>query len=343
MGFHLKAIAQELNGLLVGDGDILIHSIASLSNAKAGQITYVTQKNASRLASCSASAVIVPETIQHFELPVIKVKNPRLAFISLIKMFHGEMKANGEILSRMIDPSLKAGNLIQIDEGVVVKQGVSIGSNTIISSNCFIGEHVTIGENCLIHPNVTIQNDTFIGDNVIIHSGSVIGSDGFGYEWDGERHVKIPHIGNVVIYDDVEIGANTTIDRGTIDSTMIGKGTKIDNLVQIGHNVQIGEHCIIAGTSAIAGSSIIGNHVVLAGGCGIVDHVSIGDHSVLMARTGLSKDLPSQSFVSGYRALPHKEQLKEYALLSRLPKTMKEINNRLKIIEEKTLKHLKEG
>lgn len=334
MAYNLKAIAQELNGFLVGDGDVIIHSIASLLNAKDGQIAYITEKNMGQLTSCNASAVIVSENIRDFSLPVIKVKNPRLAFIHLIKMFQGEMRSNGKISSRMVDLSVKVGYRTQIDDGTVVKEGVSIGDHTIIGSNSLIGENVTIGKNCFIHPHVTILKDTFIGDNVIIHSGSVIGSDGFGYEWDGEKHVKIPHIGNVILCNDVEIGANTTIDRGTIDSTVIGKGTKIDNLVQIGHNVQIGEHCIIVATSAIAGSSTIGNHVVLAGGCAIAGHISVGDHSILLARSGVTKDLPTKSVVSGHYARTHKAQLKEYATLARLPLTLKEINKKLDAIEK---------
>ncbi|SMF66688.1 UDP-3-O-[3-hydroxymyristoyl] glucosamine N-acyltransferase [Paenibacillus uliginis N3/975] len=336
MAYNLKSIAQALNGSLVGDGDIVIHSIASFLNAKDGQIAYVSGKNVNKLTTCCASALVIPDNIVcDFLIPVIKVKNPRLAFVHLVGMFQDKIESNGKITSSMIDVSSKLGYCIQIDDGTVIKEGVSIGDHTVIGSNSFIGKNVFIGENCFIHPNVTISKDTVIGNNVIIHSGSVIGSDGFGYEWDGERHVKIPHVGNIVIFDDVEIGANTTIDRGTIDSTIIGKGTKIDNLVQIGHNVQIGEHCLIVATSGIAGSTTIGNHVTLAGGCGITGHVSIGDHSIILARTCVGKDLPPKSVVSGIYARPHKEQLKELAVLSRLPRTIKEINKKLEVLLKK--------
>ncbi|GAB6929188.1 UDP-3-O-(3-hydroxymyristoyl)glucosamine N-acyltransferase [Paenibacillus sp. JCM 10914] len=334
MAYALIQIAEELNGVVVGDDNMLIHRIASLANAKEGEIAYVTEKNINALTTCNASAVIVPDINRDFPIPVIKVQNPRLAFIYLLKMFGYERTSNGTISSSTIDPSLEAGFGTQIDEGVIVKENVSIGAGTVIASHSFIGEHVTIGHHCWIHPNVTILRDTKIGDNVIIHSGAVIGADGFGYEWDGVQHVKIPHIGNVIIGDGVEIGANTTIDRGTIDSTVVGHGTKIDNLVQIGHNVQIGEHCIIAATSAIAGSSIIGNRVVMAGGCGIINHVSVGDQALLMARTGISKDVPARSIISGYWGRPHKEQLKEYAAVARLPKTLKEINRKLDILNK---------
>ncbi|AOZ90826.1 UDP-3-O-(3-hydroxymyristoyl)glucosamine N-acyltransferase [Paenibacillus crassostreae] len=332
MEYNLKEIAQKLNGFLVGDEDVVIHSIASLLNAKIGQIAFITEKNMGQLATCKASALIVPENTREYSIPVIKVKNPRLAFIHLIMTFQDDRKSNGIISSSTIDLSLKSGSCTQVDDGAVVKEGVSIGNNSTIGSNSFIGENVTIGKNCSIYPNVTILKDTLIGDNVIIQSCSVIGSDGFGYEWDGEKHLKFPHIGNVVIGDDVEIGANTTIERGTIDSTIIKKGTKIGNMVVIGHNVQIGEHCIVVSTCAIAGSSKIGNYVVLAGGCTISNHVSIGDHSVVLAKSGVAKDLPEKSFVSGIFARPHKEQLKEYATLARLPKILKEFNKKLEDI-----------
>lgn len=336
MVYTLTTISQALNGVLVGDGNTEILGVASVSSAKAGQIAYVTEKNVSKINVCEASALVVPVTIkQDFSIPVIKVKNPRLAFAYLISMFQdNKVISNGEVSSNMVDPSVVLGDWVQIDHGAVILENVRIGDNTAVGSNTYVGVNVTIGHNCLIHPNVTILRDTVIGNNVIIHSGAVIGADGFGFEWDGEKQVKIPHIGNVIISDDVEIGANTAIDRGTLDSTFIGRGTKIDNLVQIGHNVQIGEHCLIAATSAIAGSSVIGNRVVLAGGCGIVNSISIGDESFLFARTGVTKDLPEKSIVSGYWARPHKEQLKEYAVISKLPKTLKEMHKQLEAMKK---------
>ncbi|WDH99682.1 UDP-3-O-(3-hydroxymyristoyl)glucosamine N-acyltransferase [Paenibacillus urinalis] len=342
MEYKLKAIAQELNGELIGDGEVTIHSIASLSSAESGQITYVTEKNISKLTDCRASAIVVPEKLIDAHLPVIRVKNPRLAFVHVMNLFQQDTRANGLISSSMVDCSLQPGESTQIDEGTVVKENVSIGEGTLISSNCFIGENVTIGDHCFIHPHVTILSDTWIGSNVIIHSGAVIGCDGFGYEWDGQQHVKIPHAGNVVIHDDVEIGANTTIDRGTIDPTIIERGTKIDNLVQIAHNVRIGKQCIIAGTTAIAGSASIGDHVVLAGGSAVVGHLTIGAHSTILGKSNITKDLPAHSIISGYYARPHHEQLRKQAAIERLPHTLKKFSTQIDSLEKSIKKLTKE-
>ncbi|MCG7384473.1 UDP-3-O-(3-hydroxymyristoyl)glucosamine N-acyltransferase [Paenibacillus sp. ACRRY] len=330
MPCNLNEISEQLDGILIGDGNVIITGVGSINAAIEGEIAFVTDKNLNKLDQCNASAFIVPETtIKEFKVPVIKVKNPRLGFIRLIKMFNQETTSSGVVASKTIDPSVKLGYNVQVDDLVVIQEDVSIGDHTIISAHSFIGKNVTIGTNCLIHPNVTVLHDTFIGDNVIIHSGAVIGADGFGFEWDGQRQVKIPHIGNVIIFDDVEIGANTTIDRGTLDSTTIGKGTKMDNLIQIGHNVQIGEHCIIAGTSAIGGSSKIGNRVIMAGGSAVINNITIGHNCVVLARTMVTKNMPENSIVSGYIARSHKRQLRESAALSRLPKTIKKLNEKL--------------
>ncbi|PAF31343.1 UDP-3-O-(3-hydroxymyristoyl)glucosamine N-acyltransferase [Paenibacillus sp. 7516] len=339
MPCNLNEIAEQLNGILIGNGNVVITGVGSISAAKEGEIAFVTDKNLNKLDKCNASALIVPETtILEFKVPVIKVKNPRLDFIRLIEMFSKKTRSSGVVSSETIEPSVTLGYNVQIDDFAVIQEDVSIGDHTIISAHSFIGKNVTIGTNCLIHPNVTILHDTFIGDNVIIHSGAVIGADGFGFEWDGQRQVKIPHIGNVIIFDDVEIGANTTIDRGTIDSTTIGKGTKMDNLIQIGHNVQIGEHCIIAGTSAIGGSSTIGNHVIMAGGSAVINNITIGDSCVVLAKTMVTKNMPKNSMVSGYTARSHKRQLRESAALSRLPQTIKKLNEKLA-----ELSQIKEG
>lgn len=330
MPCNLNEISEQLNGILIGDGNVVITGVGSIHAAKEGEIAFVTDKNLNKLDKCNASAFIVPETtIIEFKVPVIKVKNPRLDFICLIEMFSEKIKSNGVVSSEAIQPSVTLGYNVQIDEFAVIKEDVSIGDHSVISAHSFIGKNVTIGTNCLIHPNVTVLQDTFIGDNVIIHSGAVIGADGFGFKWDGQKQVKIPHIGNVIIFDDVEIGANTTIDRGTIDSTTIGKGTKMDNLIQIGHNVQIGEHCIIAGTSAIGGSSKIGNRVIMAGGSAVINNITIGDSCVVLAKTMVTKNMPANSMVSGYTARSHKRQLRESAALSRLPQTIKKLNEKL--------------
>lgn len=340
MTYTLHFIAERLKGTLVGNPDIVVHNMASLENAKSGQITYANEKKLNLLSSTKASAAIVPDINQHFPIPVIKVKNPRLAFIALIQLFHDQIVSSRTIASQTIDATATIGERVQIDEGVVVKQNVCIGNDTIIRSNTVIGEHVSIGNNCLIHPGVVIYKDTVIGDNVIIHANAVIGADGFGYEWDGHKHVKIPHVGNVILHDEVEIGANAVIERGTLDSTVVGKGSKVGDLVEIAHNVQIGQHCIIVPATIIGGSTVVGNHVVMAGGVQVSDHIAIGDHSALLASAIVVKDVPAKSMVSGGYARSHREHIKELATLAKLPKTLKQINRRLDAL---TPKHETQG
>ena len=302
MTYRLHDLRDIVNGAIVGDGNVVITGVGSIAQAKTGDIVFVTQQNMNKIQDCPASAFLVSTDVKGtFDVPVIQVDNPRLEFIHLLHLFSNSASS--------------------------AEKNVSIGDHSIISPHAFIGNHVVIGNDCFIHPNVSIMDGTIIGDRVIIHPGAVIGADGFGFEWDGEKHVKIPHIGNVIIGDDVEIGANTCIDRGTIHATVIGKGTKLDNLIQVGHNVQIGEHCLIAGTSAIAGSSKIGNHVTLAGGSAVVNNVTIGDHAMILANSMVTKNIPKHAVVSGYIARPHHKQLQQSAMLSRLPGIIDELKH----------------
>ena len=214
---------------------------------------------------------------------------------------------------------------ISIGDFSVISENAEIGSNTIIYPNCYIGRNVKIGEHCLIYPNVTIREDIIVGNNVIIHSGTVIGSDGFGYVPENNTLKKIPQIGIVEIGDNVEIGANVTIDRATTGKTLIGKGTKIDNLVQIAHNVQIGENSIIVAQVGISGSTKIGNGVTIAGQAGLIGHVTIGDGAIVAAQAGVIGDVPPKETVSGYPARPHKQAMKLYALIQKLPELFEEL------------------
>jgi UDP-3-O-[3-hydroxymyristoyl] glucosamine N-acyltransferase len=221
--------------------------------------------------------------------------------------------------SARLAPDVRLGEDVAIGPYVVVGSGTSIGRNTILHPGVIISSDVAIGDDCEIHSNVTIRERITIGSRVIIHAGSVLGTDGFGYRWDGTRHQKIPQIGTVVIEDDVEIGSCVCIDRAKFSTTRIGRGTKIDNLVQVAHNVQTGPHCIIVGQAGMAGSVTLGAGVVLGGQCAVRDHVTMGDGSMVAACSGVAEDVDPKTIVSGLPALPHRQTLREQAALRRLP------------------------
>ena len=221
--------------------------------------------------------------------------------------------------SARVAPSAVLSDDVAIAPNVVIGERSSIGRGTVLHANVFIGDDVIVGDRCEFFPNVVIRERITIGHRVIIHAGSVLGSDGFGYRWDGQQHVKIPQIGTVIVEDDVEIGSCVCVDRAKFSSTRIGRGTKIDNLVQIAHNCQIGPHCIIVGQVGMAGSVTLGTGVVLGGQTAIRDHITIGDGAMVAARSAIAEDIDPKAIVSGMPALPHRQTLREQAALRRLP------------------------
>lgn len=321
----LKEIAEIINGELKGE-NLWIEKISDWEDAGEEDLIFVfDEKDLLTAERTKARALVIPKTTLSFEKPVILVDNPKLAMAKLLKYFDWHKFPEEIHPTAVIGEGVEIGNKVGIGAYVVVGNNVKIGNGTKIYPGVVIGNNVVIGENCIIYPKICIYDYCYIGNNVIIHSGCVIGSDGFGYVWDKETHVKIPHIGKVVIEDDVEIGANCSIDRGTLGETRIGKGTKIDNLVTIAHNVRIGKNCIIVGQSGVAGSSILGDNVIIAGQSGVSDHVRVGNRVVIMARAGVTKDIPDNSVVSGFPARPHKEELKFQAILKRLPEIWEKI------------------
>lgn len=311
--FSLLEIATKLKASYVGPDSLMIHGVCSLDEPKEGHICFVEDKQLPQLANTHVSAVIVSKEGKPPSIPYIQVDNPKLSFVKVMNMYH----------STSTKQQVNIHRLASIDESVEIGNGTSIGPFVSIAEN------VTIGDNCTIHPNVTIYRNTQIGSNVIIHSGCVIGSDGYGYVKSESNHVKIPHIGHVVIEDDVEIGANTTIDRGTLDATTIRKGTKIDNLVQIGHNVTIGKRCLIAAMTGIAGSTAIEDHVTIAGQCGVAGHLTIGTHSVILGKTSVTSSLPPHSKVYGSPALPVIERHRIDAATKKLPALLKQMKKKI--------------
>ena len=328
MVFKLKEIKELVEGELIGPEDLEIRGIAPIEEAGEGDLTFLTQKRyLPYLSSTRASAVIVDMNTPPNGKPIIRVKNPYEAVARLMQLWNKKEKKKGIHPTAIIDKDAVLGKNVYIGPGVVIEKGAKIGDETIISAQCYIGEEVEIGKRCYLHPRVTVEERVKIGNRVIIHSGAVIGSEGFGYYQVEGKSYHIPHLGRVIIEDDVEIGANTTIDRGTLSDTIIGEGTKIDNLVQIAHNVIIGKHCLIVAQVGISGSVKIGDHVVLAGQVGVCDHVKIGRGVKALARAVITKDIPEGLTVSGFPARDHKEELKIKACLSRLPEIIKNHKN----------------
>ncbi|MFA5100235.1 MAG: UDP-3-O-(3-hydroxymyristoyl)glucosamine N-acyltransferase, partial [Candidatus Omnitrophota bacterium] len=236
----------------------------------------------------------------------------------------------------VVAQGVSLGNNVGIGACAVIEEGVSIGDNTVIYPNCFIGRNTVIGSNTIVYSNVSVRENIHIGNNVIIHAGSVIGSDGFGFVTVGGIHHKIPQVGTVIIEDDVEIGANCTIDRARFDKTVIGQGTKLDNMVHIAHNVVTGKNCLIVAQVGVSGSTTIGNNVILAGQVGVVGHVKIGDNTIVMAKSGISKDVPENSLLWGVPAKPLNEEKKLLVYINGLPKmhqTIKDLKSRIEKLE----------
>jgi UDP-3-O-[3-hydroxymyristoyl] glucosamine N-acyltransferase len=295
----LAEIAKTCGGELLGDGKIDIVGAASLAEATAGEISFFgNPKYAAQLKRTQASALFVPEGFaEKTSAAQIRVGNPAKCFEQIVMLFAPKPIhfAPGVHANAIVDLSAKLGKDVSIQACAVIEAGAIIGDRTVIGAGSYIGHGSSLGADCRIYPNVTIRERTQIGNRVIIHSGVVIGADGFGFEMVDGKQQKVPQLGIVQIDDDVEIGANTTIDRARFGRTWIQQGVKIDNLVQIAHNVVIGRGSIIVAQVGIAGSSRLGDGVTLAGQAGIVGHVEIGDGVIVGAQTGVTKDLPSKS------------------------------------------------
>jgi UDP-3-O-[3-hydroxymyristoyl] glucosamine N-acyltransferase len=334
MTHRLTDIAQFLNADFTGVESATVTGLSSIEAINANTIVLVKDKASLSIAEDSlAAAIVVPLHLASEKKPFIKVDKPELAFIQLLQFFSPKKQQEASIHpSAIIENDVELGQNLSIGPYVTIGKGTKIGDNTIIKAHTAIGDNVTIGCGAVIHPHVVIYDNSVLKDSVIIHASSVIGSDGFGYEFDGETHQKLPHIGQVVIGKNVEIGSNSVIDRGTIGKTEIGQGTKIDNLVQIAHNVKIGEHAILCAFTGVAGSTTLGNHVVCAANVGISDHAQIEDNVVLGPRAGVAakKRCPKGSVWLGSPARPIKQSLEQTTLLHRLPSMRKTLQALLK-------------
>ena len=323
MKITLSELAKLIDGKLEGDGSVVITGAAGLEEAKGSDITFLgNKKYAPLVKKTSAGAVIVPEDYEPAAKPLIRAKNPQLSFALVLTILDKERLSSitpGIHRSSVVSEKASIGERVYVGPFVVIEDGAVIGAGTVITSNCYIGRNTKIGENGLLYSNVSVRENITVGKNAIIHSGAVIGSDGFGFVPLGKTNFKIPQIGAVVIGDDVEIGANCAIDRATTGATKIGDGTKIDNLVHIAHNIQIGRNCCIAGQVGFAGSSKLGDNVMIAGQAGINGHITIGNGVVIGGKAVVMGDVPDNVMISGYPARPHKENLKIQALVGKLP------------------------
>jgi len=333
----IAEIAKLVNGEIVGNPDVVITGICGIKEAKEGDLTFVANpKYLSLMENTQASAIITSREIKVAPKPIIRTDNPSLAFAKMVSFIFPEdsIPFKGVHKTAIIGKDVKLGKDAAIGPYVIIDDNAVIGDKTVIYGGCYIGHHSTIGSESLIYPNVSIREKITIGNRVIIHSGTVIGSDGFGFATIKGLHHKIPQIGTVIIEDDVEIGANVTIDRARFDKTIIGKGTKIDNLVQIAHNVIVGENSIIVAQAGISGSTVIGKNVMLAGQAGLVGHISIGDGAIVAAQAGVTKSIPANTKVSGYPAKPHDIAKVVNACLQRLPQLVEKVKELQKKIEE---------
>jgi UDP-3-O-[3-hydroxymyristoyl] glucosamine N-acyltransferase len=318
-------IAEFIGAAVDGDANVVIQGVNGIREAVSGELTFLANpKYQSLVSSTQASAIIVALDFPSGAKPLLRVEKPSQAFTKAVTLFMPRevVHPQGIHPSAVVAPSVKIGARVGIGACAVIEDEAEIGDDSVIYAGCYVGRAVKVGQRCVFYANVSVRERVVIGNRVLIQSGSVIGSEGFGYVTvDGVHHL-IPQVGTVVIEDDVDIGANVTIDRARFDKTVIGRGTKIDNLVQIAHNVIVGPNCLIVSQAGISGSTRLGEGVTIAGQAGIVGHVTIADGAVVAAQSGVSKSIPERSVVWGYPAKPLDEAKRVNACVQRLPKMM---------------------
>lgn len=332
----LSEIAEFLNGTVVGDENIFIHGIKGIDEANEGELTFIANPQyQKKLKTTNASAVLVSPKIKNSNKNLVVVKDPYAALAKILNLFYPEQQAPAKISKNaFIVNGAEIAEDATIYPGAYIGRGAEIESGVILYPGVFVGNDVVIGESSILYPNVSVYRRCIIGKRVILHAGVVVGSDGFGFANPGGENLKIPQVGFVQIDDDVEIGANTTIDRGTLGKTWIKRGVKIDNLVQIAHNITIGENSIIVAQVGISGSTKLGKSVIVGGQAGLVGHLNIGDNVMIGAQSGVSEDVPPNQVVSGSPHMPHLSWLRVQAHLPKLPEMRKTMASLLKRVEE---------
>lgn len=323
----LKELAEYLGGTVCGDESCRVNGLAPLEAAGSDKVTFLANpKYASKVADTGAGAVLMAPGSESYGRNVIVVANPYLAFAKLLTLFYVQPHPpRGVMPEACIGIGVALGENVSIYPGVIVGDNVTLGDRCVIHPGAVIYAGATIGDDTTIHANAVVRERCRVGNRCVIQPGAVIGSDGFGYAPDGSGYYPIPQIGIVVLEDDVEIGANACIDRAALEVTLIRRGTKLDNLVQIAHNCQVGEDCMIVSQVGISGSTKIGNHVTLAGQVGVAGHLSIGDNVIVGAQSGVPGSLPANAGYSGTPAIPHKDWLKSMAVVAKLPDLRKTV------------------
>ncbi len=342
----VRKLAERLDCPYGGDGETPVTGVAGLESAGRGDLVFLAHpRHRALLDASGASAAVIPAEETYDRIPVIKAAAPHLAFVRIVELFHPPLRpAPGVHPLAFVAPSARIGSGASVGAFAFIGENAEVGSGAAIHPLASIGSGATIGEGSVIHSHVSIREGVVIGRNVIIHDGAVIGADGFGYLKGADgRHVKIPQIGRVVIEDDVEIGANSAVDRAALDETVIRRGAKIDDLVMVAHNVEVGENAILIAQAGVAGSSKIGRDVILSGQVGVADHVVIGDGAIAAAKSGITKDVPAGAFVSGSPHLDIRDWRKVWATAPRLYDLIKEFKRLKARVEELEKKVPKDG
>ncbi len=335
----LQELARLAEGRVVGNGEVMLNGVASAHDAGAGQITFLSgAKNYASylelLKNSKAAAVIAPDDAPELNLPSLRLKNPYYGLVKALEFFFPLEKPGYSIHpAAFVSENAEVAPSASVGPHAVVEDGAVIEAGAVICAQAYVGRGARVGKNTLLHPGVRILADCVVGNNCIIHANAVIGSDGFGFTLHQGRQLKVPQVGNVIIEDDVEIGACVTVDRGALVSTVIGSGTKIDNMVHIAHNVQIGKNCVIVAQVGISGSTILEDEVTLAGQVGTAGHVRVGKGTTVAARGVVTSDVEPGSFVSGFPLKPHNEERRIMASLRKLPDLIKKVRELEKMLE----------
>jgi len=329
-------VAERLQGKVLGDASVAVTGLKPANHASQGDLTFAeNEKYLAAAGQTEAAAILVPEGFMAEGKTLIQVRNVRVALAVALEIFVPERKyAPGIHASAVVSETADVDPSASIGPQCVVEDGVKVGPNTTLISHVHVGAGSSIGADCRIFPNVTLYHQTVVGERVRIHAGTVVGSDGYGYVFDEGQHKKIPQVGNVVIENDVEIGSNVSIDRGAIGPTLIGQGTKIDNLVQIAHNVSTGQHCLLISQVGIAGSTTLGSYVTLAGQAGIAGHLKIGDQVTLAAKSGVMHNIPNGEKWMGAPAQPDKQMKRQLLAAQQLPELIRRVRQLEKELEK---------
>jgi UDP-3-O-[3-hydroxymyristoyl] glucosamine N-acyltransferase len=345
---NLAELAAILGGDIDGDPGTRIRGVAGIREAQPGDVTFLANSRyEAYLLETRASAVICSREPRAAPVPLVKVDNPYLAFQRIVRIFRPEplRPEPGVHPTAVVAPDAVVGEGVSIGAHCVVESRAHIGERAVLMPGCYVGVAARVGAECLFYPRVTLREECVVGERCIVHSGAVIGSDGFGFAFDDGRYHKVPQVGNVIVGDDVEIGANTTIDRATTDSTRIGDGSKIDNLVQIGHNVVIGRHGIVVAQVGISGSTELEDYVTIGGQAGLVGHIRLGRGAQVGAQSGVSKSVPAGVTVFGSPAAPMPLMKRVHAFIQKLPllfQRTKDLEQRVARLERATERQEKE-